>query len=254
MTELQTEVSEPENSALAEPPVAVDDPLSQAPGELSSPQEEPTAESRAPTQAPRSQRLWVFAVAGLIVLLDQVSKRFIEQWLLLGDSWAPIEELSHLFQITYTTNSGAAFGLFQNGGTLFAIIAIAVSVFIVFYNRSLPTGNMLLRTALGLQLGGALGNLIDRLSQGRVTDFLDFGPWPIFNVADMAVVTGVILMAFVLLREDRAAQNAKRIANNAPAAEPEGGESAVGLAATRAPAPTPLSNLQSPSSDDPSAS
>jgi signal peptidase II len=61
----------------------------------------------------------------------------------------------------------------------------------------------LLRVALGLQLGGALGNLLDRFTQGGVTDFLDFGPWPVFNIADAAVVAGVILMAYVLLQEER---------------------------------------------------
>jgi signal peptidase II len=100
-------------------------------------------------------------------------------------------------------NSGAAFGLFRNGSTVFAAISIVVSLLILFYHRHLGDGQWLVRFSLGLQLGGAMGNLVDRLRMGYVTDFLDVYVLPVFNLADLAILCGVILLVLVLLREDR---------------------------------------------------
>ncbi|HRO90355.1 MAG TPA: signal peptidase II, partial [Promineifilum sp.] len=111
--------------------------------------------------------------------------------------------LENLFRITHTANTGAVFGLFQGTGMFFAGLAIIVAVAILYINYTLPGKQWLLRLALGLQLGGALGNMIDRFRQGHVTDFIDIGPWYIFNVADMALVGGVILFGIVLIRDER---------------------------------------------------
>ena len=81
-----------------------------------------------------------------------------------------------------------------------------VSASLVLYYRYLPTGSWLVRLSLGLQLGGAIGNLLDRIRYGHVVDFIDIGFWPIFNVADMAIVTGVGILAYCLWRDDRTAQ------------------------------------------------
>lgn len=151
--------------------------------------------------ATRGQKLWLLFLAALVILLDQLTKRAIEVWLPLYTSWAPFPQLAHLFQLTHTTNTGAAFGIFPSGGVLFGIVAFVVGIAIIFYNRQLPAGNMILRSALGLQLGGALGNMIDRVRQGHVTDFFDVGPLPIFNIADAAIVTGVVLLALLMLWE-----------------------------------------------------
>ena len=75
---------------------------------------------------------------------------------------------------------------------------------IVLFYRHLPTGEWLVRLSLGLQLGGAIGNLIDRIHYGYVVDFVDIGFWPIFNVADVSIVAGVAILAYCLWREDRA--------------------------------------------------
>jgi signal peptidase II len=151
--------------------------------------------------ATRGQRLWLLLIALLIILLDQLTKRFIEGWLPLYTSWAPFPQWADLFQLTHTTNTGAAFGLFPSGGPIFAVVAVVVAIAIIFYNHQLPAGNLTLRTALGLQLGGAMGNLIDRARQGQVTDFFDTGALPIFNIADAAIVVGVILLALLMLWE-----------------------------------------------------
>lgn len=163
---------------------------------------------------------WIlFAVAGLIIALDQLTKYVIEQTLPLYESWQPFPAIANLFQITHATNTGAAFGLFPSGSTLFAILAVVVAVGIIYYNYTLGRGHRLLRVALGLQLGGAIGNLADRLRQGYVTDFLDFGPWPVFNIADTAIVAGVILLAWLMLMEERAEMKQRKVEETTTTAE-----------------------------------
>jgi signal peptidase II len=147
-------------------------------------------------------------VTTLTLVVDRVSKIIVANSLNLNTSWhPPTPLLQRLFSLTYTTNTGAAFGLFPDQGLLFIVIALVVVTAIIFYYRHLPAGYGLVRLALGLQLGGALGNLIDRLRQGYVIDFIDlnFWPlqdWPVFNLADSAIVVGVGLLAITMLRED----------------------------------------------------
>lgn len=152
--------------------------------------------------------LILFSVATLTLIADRVSKTTIADKLALNQTWhPPFPFLRHIFGLTYTTNTGAAFGLFPDQGALFIVIAFVVIAAILFYYRHLPDGHGLARVALGLQLGGALGNLIDRLRQGYVVDFIDlnFWPlrnWPVFNLADSAIVVGVGLLALTMLLED----------------------------------------------------
>jgi signal peptidase II len=156
------------------------------------------------------QRLLPLAIAGMVLFLDQFTKYLVETRVPLYQSWAPFPSLEAFFRITHATNTGAAFGLFQGGGWFFGIMAAVVASAIIYYSLTLPRGHNLLRLALGLQLGGALGNLLDRIQNGHVTDFLDFGPWPIFNLADMAVVSGVVLLAWIMLREESEARRAHK--------------------------------------------
>lgn len=170
---------------------------------------ETVAESQPSTSeipASLSEKAVLYLVMASVLLVDILSKVFVENRIELNTTWMPIEALNPIFRITHVSNTGAAFGLFPSGGNLFMIVAIVVAVFIVYYNTRLPANHYLYRVALGLQLGGALGNLINRLRIGHVTDFLDFGPWPIFNVADMCVVAGVFLLAFLMLRDERRIQ------------------------------------------------
>lgn len=147
---------------------------------------------------------WILPlVAAVAVALDQWTKHLVASRLELYESWAPFQALASVFTIHYVTNTGAAFGLFQNGSLFFVIVAVIVSVVIVLYYRHLEEGQWLIRLSLGLQLAGALGNLIDRIRVGYVIDFLDFRIWPVFNLADASIVCGVILLAYLLLREER---------------------------------------------------
>jgi signal peptidase II len=141
-------------------------------------------------------------IAVLVFAADRLSKYWVVTHLELNTAWAPIPALERLFVFRYATNTGAAFGIFPDWGSVFALIAVVVVVIIVLYYRHLPQGQWLLRVGLGLQLGGALGNLWDRVRIGHVTDFIDFHIWPVFNVADLSIVSGVVILAFCLLRED----------------------------------------------------
>jgi signal peptidase II len=138
-------------------------------------------------------------IAALVFLADRISKYLVTTRLAVGEMWNPIPLLRPLFTVTHVTNTGAAFGLFREYGVFFAVVALVVVVSIVAFYRHLPPGNVLLNVSLGLQLGGALGNLVDRLLLGSVVDFLDFKLWPVFNVADMAIVSGVAMLAYDLL-------------------------------------------------------
>jgi signal peptidase II len=178
--------------------------------EATVPSDEDLASEAGEKPASAAEKSILFIVMAGVLLLDYFSKRFIEGWLPLNESWSPSTELADYFQITHVSNSGAAFGIFPSGSGLFMVIAVVVSVAIILYNQSMPANSQLYRVALGLQLGGALGNFIGRLRlDGRVTDFLDFGPVPVFNVADMSIVVGVIMLALLMFRDQRREQKEK---------------------------------------------
>lgn len=154
-------------------------------------------------------------VTALILVIDQFSKYIIVSNFELYDSWMPVPAIAKWFEIRYVTNTGAVFGLFQSGGTVFMVISVLVSLVILFYYFHLPDGKWLMRFGMGMQLGGALGNLIDRFRLGHVIDFLDMHYWPVFNVADSMIVCGVILLALVLLYEDWRERKSARIPDKA---------------------------------------
>ena len=140
-------------------------------------------------------------VAILTLVIDQISKRVVMTSFRLGESWNPVAALERWVSLTYVTNTGVVFGLFPDHGIIFMVISVVVIVVIVLYYRHLPGDQWLIQTSLGLQLGGALGNLLDRLRYGHVIDFIDFKVWPVFNVADSSVFVGVVILAFHLLRD-----------------------------------------------------
>ena len=135
----------------------------------------------------------------MVLLADQFTKSLVLRNLSVGEMWNPISPLRSLVTVTHVTNTGAAFGLFREYGLFFAIVAVIVVVGIIAFYRCLPPRQNLLTLSLGLQLGGALGNLLDRIRLGSVVDFIDFKIWPVFNLADTAIVAGVCMLAFVLL-------------------------------------------------------
>lgn len=179
-------------------------------------QEEETAVSGQ--RAPWKERAILIIIALVVILLDQWTKNLVESNLAIGEKWTFFPGLEPIFQVLHTYNTGAAFGLFSGGSLFFAITAVIVSIAILIFNQRLEANNKWLRVALGLQLGGAMGNLIDRVRLGHVTDFLDVGPWPfLFNIADFAVVSGTILLAWLVWRESKEeAEQKKQAEANSP--------------------------------------
>ena len=140
-----------------------------------------------------------FLTALVIVIADQLSKIWIRTNLALGQSLPD----AGFPRLTHINNTGAAFGLFQGQSFPLTIVAsvgvVAILVYAILIYRRFPVfDNRLFWISLGLLLGGTIGNLIDRLRFGYVTDFIDFGFWPAFNIADSAVVVGVIIFAYLL--------------------------------------------------------
>lgn len=140
----------------------------------------------------------MYLIALILLSVDQFSKYIIRQKMPLAES---IPVIKSIFHITYVENTGIAFGLFPQGHSLFIIISLIIILVIIFFERKKVIKSLKERFCLGLVLGGALGNLIDRLRFGFVIDFLDFRIWPVFNLADSGVCIGGILMVFFLLRK-----------------------------------------------------
>jgi signal peptidase II len=136
----------------------------------------------------------------VVFAADQISKYAVSQTLSLYESW-PSEGL---LRFTHGTNSGTIWGLFPDATFVLTILSfIAIGMLYYFY-RSHAIEGKVFRLAIGLQLGGAAGNLADRIRLGEVIDFIDVGWWPIFNLADSSIVVGItILMTVVWLGPDR---------------------------------------------------
>lgn len=157
-----------------------------------------------------SARHWAFllGITGLILAFDQASKAWVVQNFLLYESRAMIPFLAPVFNFTYTQNTGAAFGMFESASNIFLLIAIVATAVITYFYRNLKGDAWPLRFGMALQLGGALGNALDRVTRGFVVDFLHlfYDPlnwdWPIFNFADVSIVLGVLLVVGILWLED----------------------------------------------------
>lgn len=141
-------------------------------------------------------RFWT--TAGVILVLDRLSKLWIMSHIQLGDSWVLINGILNL---TYLHNRGAAFGIMQGKAWLFLILAAIVIAAAVYYNSKYQPERWI-QYALALIVGGALGNLIDRVMYQSVVDFISVGWFPVFNVADSAIVCGGALFMLYILKSD----------------------------------------------------
>ncbi len=146
---------------------------------------------------------WLILIVSVILILDQWTKAIVRANIPFGGQWMPLEWLAPYFRFVHWKNTGAAFGLFQGGGLIFGILAVVVARFIIVYYRSIPEDEKLMRIALSMQLGGALGNLIDRIRFGPVTDFISVGTFPVFNIADSCITVGVGLLILALWLSER---------------------------------------------------
>lgn len=148
--------------------------------------------------------IFLFSIAGLVVIFDQWTKNLVRTNLEISETWVPWEWLAPYARIVHWRNTGAAFGLGQDLSIVFALLAFLVVGAIIFYFPQVERSSWLIRLALCLQLGGALGNLLDRLMHDmHVTDFISVGRFAVWNVADAAISVGTAVLILGVWLDER---------------------------------------------------
>jgi signal peptidase II len=160
--------------------------------------------------------LFLFSISTVIIALDQWTKSLVRANIQLGSDWLPqgFLWLEPYARIRYWYNSGAAFGIFQNGNLVFTILAIIVVLLIIYYFPRTERNDWWLRVAMCLQLAGAAGNLIDRLFFAHVTDFISVGNFAIFNLADASISVGVAVLLLGVWIKERAEKKRTALASS----------------------------------------
>ena len=158
----------------------------------------------------------LIGVAGTVIALDQWTKWLVRENIDFGAQWLPagLEWLSPYARIVHWSNSGAAFGMFQNGNLVFTILAFIVIGAIIYFYPQVEADDWTLKLAMSLQLAGASGNLIDRLMMGKVTDFISVGTFPVLNLADASITVGVFVLLLGVWYKER--QEKKKAAELLP--------------------------------------
>lgn len=146
----------------------------------------------------------VFILISFVLVADQITKHLIRDTMSLGQS---IPVLGEVVRLTYVENPGIAFGIRVSHPWVFTVLSILASIGIVFYLVTQWKEGRWIKSSLALILGGAVGNLIDRIAFARVVDFVDVGfgtvRWPVFNVADAAVVVGMFMLFITLYMQEK---------------------------------------------------
>jgi len=155
--------------------------------------------------------LLVALVAVTVFALDRVTKAWVSENIPLGTA-RPV--VGDYVRIVHAQNTGAAFGLLPERTTLLSVLSVLAVLAIVYYYRQIASASWLVSATLGMQLGGAFGNLLDRVTQGYVVDFVDVGIGEVrfwaFNVADSSIVVGIFVVTFALWYEERRVARPKR--------------------------------------------
>jgi signal peptidase II len=142
-------------------------------------------------------------IAGVIIALDQWTKCWVRAFLPPGGTWMPWDWLDPYARLVHWYNTGVAFGMFQGMNEIFALIGLVIIIAILFYYRHVPLQDWPLRFALGMQMGGAIGNLIDRVTLGHVIDFISIGTFAVFNIADASITVGVGVLILGLWMDEQ---------------------------------------------------
>lgn len=137
-----------------------------------------------------------YLIAIIWLLFDQVSKYYVMNHFVLGESLPVIQ---NVFHFTYIINRGAAFGMLTNQRWFFLAVALVLIIVYGMYRKQVNNGPLVLRIGSALLISGAIGNGIDRYILHGVVDFLDFRIWPIFNIADIGICIGVVSIIYYLL-------------------------------------------------------
>ena len=153
----------------------------------------------------------IFMIAAIIVGFDQWTKWLVRTHISPGESWLPasLQWLSPYARIVHWYNRGAAFGMFQEGNMVFTVLAFVVVVAIIYYYPQISSVDWPLRLAMSMQMGGAIGNLVDRLTIGHVTDFISIGKFPVFNIADSSISIGCVVLLLGVWWQERVAKKEK---------------------------------------------
>lgn len=166
----------------------------------------------------------ILGISLIIILIDQITKFYIKSTFAIGES---LEIFGEFLRFTFVENPGMAFGIRLAGRWFLTLFSLLASIVILVFLYRLRHESMRLRLALALILGGAIGNLIDRFFYGKVVDFIDFSVgtfhWPVFNIADMAVSTGMVMM-IVLVIFDKDEQHKDTSVINMPEPNPADSE------------------------------
>jgi len=145
----------------------------------------------------------LLAIAISIVTLDQWTKMLVRTNIPFGEIWSPWPWITPYARIVHWTNTGAAFGMLPAFGDVFKALPIIVAAAILYYYPRVPRADWYLRFARALQFGDALGNFIDRIMRGSVTDFVSVGSFPVFNVADACISIGVVILIAEMWYKER---------------------------------------------------
>ena len=138
-----------------------------------------------------------FGIGIIVFLADQLVKWYVDTSMYIGQS---IPVIDNIFHITYILNPGAAFGMLEHKRWIFIIVALVIMAATIYCYRWIKQESSLIRCGIGLLLGGAAGNLLDRIQTGLVVDFLDFRVWPVFNIADIGICVGAGMLMFSVWR------------------------------------------------------
>ena len=170
------------------------------------------------------RRYWqIVGIAVVIVALDQWTKSLVRANIPMGGVWLPEswEWLHPYARIVHWYNTGAAFGMFKDGSMVFTVLAFIVIGLILYYYPQVEQADWSLRIAMSMQLGGATGNLIDRLTIGHVTDFISVGKFPVFNVADASITVGagVLFLGIILMERAERKKKQETVEQDSPPGE-----------------------------------
>lgn len=169
--------------------------------------------------------VYLIGVATIIVVLDQWTKNLVRTLIPLGGSWSPWAWLEPYARIVHWQNTGAAFGMFQKLGPVFTILAFLVAIAILYYFPRVPRSEWAIRLAMVMQMGGAVGNLIDRLTQGTVTDFISVGTFAVFNIADASISVGTAILVLAVWISERKQKKQAEASQKQGSALPEHSDS-----------------------------
>lgn len=168
----------------------------------------------------------LLGIVAVVVALDQWTKWLVRENLPYSAQWLPegLDWLMPYARIVHWHNTGAAFGMFQEGAPIFTVLAFVVIGAILYYYPQIESEGWMFQLALSLQMSGALGNLIDRLTQdGRVTDFISVGKFPVFNVADSSITIGTAILILGVWLNERAEKSGQKAAGRQARADSDAG-------------------------------